>query len=141
MEKKRGIRRNARNSVCAIVATAAIGAALVVPLSTTAGAAGGPAVSVKGTACTMAGSDANGNQIDGGTGVVALKVENANNAVLKCFAAAGTLINLSGRTQTYRGFQCFIRSPVNGTILETFDTNATVTVDGGGQATCRYTKA
>jgi hypothetical protein len=140
MATDRGIRRNARNALSAIAVTAAIGAALVVALSTTAGAAGGPAVTVKGTACSMAGSDANGNQIDGGIGVVALKVENGNNAVLKCTAAPGTLVNASGRTQTYKGFQCFIRSPVDGTRLETYDTNATVTVNGAGQATCRYAK-
>lgn len=114
--------------------------ACVALLATTAGAAGEPAVTVKGTLCSMAGSDADGNQIDGGIGVVALKVENGSNAVLNCIAGPGTLINLSGRTQTYRGFQCFIRSPVSFTRLETYDTSATVTADGAGQATCRYAK-
>jgi hypothetical protein len=51
-----------------------------------------------------------------------------------------TLVNLSGRTQTYKGFQCFIRSVVSNTRLETYDTNATVTANGGGQVTCRYAK-
>jgi hypothetical protein len=105
-----------------------------------AAASGAPAVIAKGTACTMAGADANGDQIDGGVGVVTLKVENGSNVVLNCHAPAATLANLTGRTQTYKSFQCFIRSPVDGTILETFDTHATVTANGGGQATCRYAK-
>jgi hypothetical protein len=136
----RTIRRRARNTLGVVALTVATAAALTAPLSTTAGATEGPAVLVKGTACTMAGSDADGNQIDGGIGVVALKVENGNNVVLKCIAAPGTLVNASGRTQTYQGFQCFIRSPVDGTRLETYDTNATVTANGAGQVTCRYTK-
>jgi hypothetical protein len=126
--------------LCAIAVTVTTGAALIVPLAATAGAAGGPAVIVKGTLCSMAGSDANGIQIDGGIGVVTLKVENGNNVILKCNAAPGTLTNLSGRTQTYRGFQCFIRSPVDATRFETYDTNATVTAKGGGEVTCRYSK-
>jgi hypothetical protein len=130
----------AGSALCAIVLTVAAAGAFLALLPATAGAAGEPAVIVKGTPCTMAGADAQGNQIDGGTGVVALKVENRSNVVLKHIASAGTLINLSGRTQTYKGFQCFIRSPVSGARLETYDSNATVTVDGGGQATCKYTK-
>jgi hypothetical protein len=117
-----------------------VATAVVLGIAASAGATGAPAVIVTGTACTLAGSDANGNQIDGGVGVVTMKVENGNNAVLKCNAPAGTLVNLSGRTQTYKGFQCFIRSPVTFTRLETFDTNATVTADGGGEVTCRYSK-
>jgi hypothetical protein len=50
-------------------------------------------------------------------------------------------VNATGTTQTYRGFECFIRSPVDGvTVFQTFDTNATVTVNGGAQATCKYSK-
>jgi hypothetical protein len=140
MATDRRTRRSAGSALGAIALTLATAAALIAPLSTTAGAAGGPAVTVKGTLCSMAGSDANGDQIDGGIGVVTLKVENGNNVVLKCTAAAGTLVNASGRTQTYKGFQCFIRSPVDGTRLETHDTNATVTANGGGQVTCTYSK-
>jgi len=140
MPTDRRMRRAASSAWC-VALTVTTAAAFLALLPTTAAAVGEPAVTVKGTPCTMAGSDANGNQIDGGIGVVALKVENANNVVLKCIARPGTLINASGRTQTYKGFQCFIRSPVNGTRLETYDTNATVTADGGGQVTCRYTKA
>jgi hypothetical protein len=140
MTKESTKRRNARGVFGAVALTVATAAFFLFPLSTPSGAAGGPAVTVKGTACSMLGADANGNPIDGGIGVVANKVENGNNVVLKCNAAPGVLINLSGRTQTYRGFQCFIRSPVDGTRLETFDTGATVTVNGGGQATCKYSK-
>ena len=136
----RRIRGSAGSALGATALTVATAVALIAPLSTTADAAGEPAVIAKGTPCSMAGSDANGNQVDGGIGVVTLKVENSNNAVLKCNAAPGTLVNASGRTQTYKGFQCFIRSPVNGTRLETYDDNATVTANGGGQVTCRYSK-
>ena len=125
------------SALAAAIATAVV---LGVGLTGSAAATGAPAVIVTGTACTLAGSDENGNQIDGGVGVVTMKVENGSNAVLKCNAPAGTLINLSGRTQTYKGFQCFIRSVVSGTRLETYDTNATVTANGGGEATCRYSK-
>jgi hypothetical protein len=122
----------------AVVAVAAFGVS-VAP-ATGASAAGGPAVLAKGTLCSMAGADASGNLIDGGLDVVTLKVENAGNVVLNCNAAPGTLVNASGRTQTYRGFQCFIISPVDRTLLETYDTNATVTANGAGQVTCRYSK-
>ena len=133
----------AGGALCAIVATVAAAGAFIALVPTAAGATGEPAVIVKGTPCTMAGSDAKGNQIDGGTGVVALKVENRSNVILKCIASAGTLTNLSGRTQTYKGFQCFIRSPLfvsPQVVYETYDSNATVTVNGGGQVTCKYTK-
>ena len=45
----------------------------------------------------MAGSDANGNQIDSGPGVVAAKLETDSFALLQCTASPGTLVNLSGR--------------------------------------------
>jgi hypothetical protein len=109
-------------------------------VSGSAVAAGFPAVIVQGTQCGMLGSDANGQPIDAGVGLVTMKVENGNNAVLKCNAPAGALTNLSGRTQTYKGVQCFIRSVVSNTRLETYDTNVMVTADGGGEATCRYSK-
>jgi hypothetical protein len=132
---------SARGALGTLALTLATAAVLVLPLCASATAAGGPAVVVRGTACTMAGSDANGNQIDGGIGVVASKVENGNWVILKCTAGPGTLVNLSGRTQTYRDFQCFIRSPVDPTVrYETYDTNATVTVNGAGQASCKYSK-
>jgi hypothetical protein len=143
MATDRRIRRSAGSALCAIALTVATAAALLALLPTTAGAVGEAAVTVKGTPCSMAGSDANGklDDVDGGTGVVALKVENGNNVVLKCTAAPGTLKNLSGRTQVYRGFQCFIKSPVDGiTRFMTYDSNATVTANGGGQVTCKYSK-
>jgi hypothetical protein len=62
-----------RRAVSAITLMVAIGAFLVMA---TADAATGQAVLAKGTPCSMAGSDINGNLIDGGFDVVTLKVEN-----------------------------------------------------------------
>ena len=57
-----------------------------------------------------------------------------------CVLEKDEIVGGLARTQTYKGFQCFIRSPVTGTPLETYDTNATVTAKGAGEVTCRYSK-
>jgi hypothetical protein len=119
-----------------VVALTAVTGAYLLP--TGVSAAGRAAVTVKGTACSIELSD---DPLVAGIGAAAIKVENGGNVVLKCAARPGALVNETGRTQTYRGFDCFIRSPVDGvTVYFTIDTNATVTADGGAQATCRYAK-
>ena len=128
--------RRCTGVVAGVAALTAVTGAYLLP--TDLSAAGGPAVTVKGTACSFALSD---DPLVGGIGAAAIKVENSENVVLKCAAPPGALVNETAHTQTYRGFDCFIRSPVDGvTIYFTTDTNATVTPDGGAQATCRYAK-
>ena len=68
-------------------------------------------------------------------------MENGENVVLQCAAPRGGIVNETGRTQVFRGFVCSIRSLVDSdTIYVTADSNATVTGDGGAQATCTYSK-
>jgi hypothetical protein len=77
----------------------------------------------------------------GGVGAAAIKMENGNNMVLKCAAPRGGIVNETGRTQVYRGFVCSIRSLVDSnTIYVTTDSSATITADGGAEATCKYSK-
>jgi hypothetical protein len=140
MATLRGIRRRAGALLGVVVLTAVTGAYL---LPTGVSAAGAGAVTVKGTACSIALSD---DPLVAGVGVAAIKVENSANVVLKCTARRGALVNETGHTQTYRGFDCYIRSPVpvpegeTPPIYYTTDTSATVTADGGAETTCRYAK-
>src|SRR5262249_37749564 len=82
-----------------------------------------PAIVVKNFgACSLAGSDANGDRIFGGLGVATL-VQNSSNVMIKC--KGDGITNLSGSGQSYNGFGCyFFDTKFN--LLFTTDTHAAV---------------
>jgi hypothetical protein len=134
----RAMCHGATGALLRVSLTVATAVVVLVSLSPSVGAAGGPAVTVKRTVCSMSFSQ---DPLVEGTGFAAIKVENGSNVVLQCSGRPGAMVNASGQTQTYKGFVCAILSPVDGlTIFQTFDTHATVTVNGEAQATCRYSK-
>lgn len=88
--------------------------------------------------CGLLGSDADGNPIAGGTGVVTTVVENGNKVMLKC--KGDNIINLSGRGQSFNGFACGIIIPSTGEFVITTDSHATVSASGVGTLTCTFAK-
>jgi hypothetical protein len=87
--------------------------------------------------CSMPGADANGNLIFGGSGQATTQVENDNKVLLKCVGTG--IANLSGRAQSFDGFECGIMIP-NGEFVLTTNSHATVSADGSGTVTCTVTK-
>jgi hypothetical protein len=86
--------------------------------------------------CGLAGSDANGDIIAGGTGNMFLYVENGNKVTIKCIGAA---INDSGQGQHYSGFDCGILTADQQFII-TDDSHATVSASGVSTLTCTFKK-
>ena len=85
--------------------------------------------------CTMLGSDANGNPIIGGAGLISTKVENNNKLMITCKGTGIT--NLSGRTQIFRNFNCTVIGLKDGGLPHpTTDSHTTVTKDGNATLTC-----
>jgi hypothetical protein len=96
------------------------------------------AIVIKNVAlCSVAGADANGNLIVGGTGLITTIVENGNKVMLKC--KGDGIINDSGRGQNFDGFGCGWEQPSGGIVFTT-DTHATVSKSGVGTMTCTFTK-
>jgi len=87
--------------------------------------------------CGMPGSDADGNIIFGGTGLVTLSMENDNKVMLKCKGKGIT--NLSGRGQNFEDFGCGLASPSGGFFFTT-DSHTTISASGVGTLTCTFDK-
>ena len=109
---------------------AALGAGLICAKTVSADAA----VVIKNNGlCGMLGSDADGNLIFGGIGVVTTEVANANKVMIKCKGTGIT--NLSGQGQSFKAFGCGIVAP-DGSFFITTDSSATVSASGVGTLTC-----
>ena len=87
--------------------------------------------------CGMVGADEDGNLIFGGVGTQTSKLENADKVMLKCKGTGIT--NVSGRGQSFDGFECGMFSP-SGQFFLTDDSHATVSANGVGTLTCTFTK-
>jgi hypothetical protein len=84
----------------------------------------------------MPGSDQDGNLLFGGVGLVTTRLENDKKVMLKCMGS--DITNLSGRGQNFSGFSCAIL--VDGGVVVTHDTHATVTPSEVGTMTCTFDK-
>lgn len=111
-----------------------IGIFTAVVLFASASAFADPAIVIKndGT-CGMPGSDADGNIVFGGIGMVTTIVKNDNKVMMKC--KGYPILNLSGYEQSFRDFGCGIGIP-GGEFVFTTDTHATVSEDEVGTMTC-----
>ena len=101
----------------------------------------GPAIVIKNDGlCGMPGADEDGNPSYIDQGMVTTIVENDNRVTFKC--KGENVTNLSGRGQTYSGFDCGIVLPSDETqtVIITDDTHATVSASGVGIMTCTYRK-
>jgi hypothetical protein len=136
-DPERGAREMKKQRVATLVAAMAVAASLVVSPAT---ASADPAIVIHKAPevfCAMPGSDAQGSIIFGGLGQPWHVVENANNVILRC--RGENITNLSGRGQSFRGFECGLGLPSGGFALAT-DTYATIAPNGQASLTCIFTK-
>jgi hypothetical protein len=80
--------------------------------------------------CTMVGSDADGNPIIGGTGILTTLVINNNQIHVDCKGTG--IANDSRNGQHFSGFACALD------FLLTFDSQATVSANGNAELHCNF---
>ena len=121
------------------VALAAIAAVALVHFSAPTANAD-PAIVVKPNGdCFISGVDANGNadSLLGALTSDTLIVENGNKVMLIC---KGTVTNLSGKGQHYKGFSCGIVIPSSGVAVFTTDSIRSVSKTGRATLKCTFKK-
>jgi hypothetical protein len=87
--------------------------------------------------CALPGVDGNGFFTYGGVGTLTHAVQNDNTAVTTCQGSGMT--NELGSTQYFSGFLCYAILPQGDGLVETFDSEATVTSTGEATMTCTVT--
>ena len=99
--------------------------------------AAGPSAAVfaVGDACAIPGAEADGDiLLSGGFGTITSLVERDARVTLHCRGTGIT--NLSGSGRAYSGFPCAI--PTSGGVVQTFDSQASVSASGNGRLQCTY---
>jgi len=88
--------------------------------------------------CGMPGSDANGNIIFGGVGLMTQEVSNDNIVTITC--KGDSITNLSGKAQNFSGFFCGLLDPKDNTGHVTQDSHSVVAPNGNASMQCTFKK-